>query len=138
MASSSACNCSTQSSVGAQFKHLILRTGKQAAIAITVNAVFMYLLGEEDLIPGVINGGATALSLNLTNKVVYCVWPKEASNLIKTVETSKSSESKKTSKETFHEMACLALVILTSCIMIPKAYEFFDYHPKMRNLLLKV
>lgn len=126
MTSSFVCNYSTRGSVGEQFKHFVLHTGRHAIIAMGVNALFMYLLGEEDLLPGAINGGATALSINATHKFVCCVWPKE---------TSKDSGSKKSFKETLHDTARLTLLIFVNYIVVCRSYEFFDYHLKTRNLI---
>ena len=117
MAYSLVCHYSTRGSVGEQCKHFLLHTGQQATVAIVVNALFMYLLGEEDLFPGVINGAAATLSINLAHKCVCCVYPK------------------KTHQGVWNDAVRLMLFAFVNYVVIPRSYHFFNYRPKMRPLL---
>ena len=69
MANRIGCDYGTRGAFCEQAKQFVWHTGQQAAVAMVVNALFMYLLGEEDVVPGLINGGVTALSINTVHNL---------------------------------------------------------------------
>ena len=71
MANQVRCEYGITTSFGEQVKQFAWHTGRHAAVAMTVSALFMYLLGEDDVTPGLINGGATALSLGVVHKLYH-------------------------------------------------------------------
>ena len=67
------CDYGTREAFTEQAKQFVWHTGQQAAVAMVVNALFMYLIGEEDVVPGLINGGVTAISINTVHKLSHMV-----------------------------------------------------------------
>ena len=96
MANRVECDYGTLGATREQVKQFVWHTAQQAAVAIVVNALFMYLLGEEEgIYAGLINGGVTALSINTVHKFSHIVW-KEKPN--------------EATKVKFIRLCCLAIV----------------------------
>lgn len=117
MANRVGCDYGTRGAFTEQVKDFVWHSGQQAAVTMVVNALFMFLLGEEDVVPGLINGGVTALSINTVHKLSHMV-EKETSD--------------ETAKGKFVRLALLAVVNYFAVSYISKE---LGYKLTTRNIL---
>lgn len=60
-----------------QFESLVWNTGSHIVVAGAVNGLFLYLLGREDFLPGILIGAAAGLSQNISHKVAHVLTSRE-------------------------------------------------------------
>lgn len=65
------CTYSLARSSKEQLESFIWNTGRHVVVAAVVNAFFLYLMGQEDPIPGILVGSAAGLSQNLSHKTAH-------------------------------------------------------------------
>lgn len=85
MANHVGCDYCCKGSISEQVKGFTWQTGQKAAIACVVSSLFLFLMGEEDIVPGVINGAATAFSIGVVDKAGHIVLKDGSDETIKKV-----------------------------------------------------
>lgn len=71
MTSGRCCTYSLSRSGKEQFESFIWNTGSHIVIASVVNGFFLYLMGKEDLFPGILVGATAGLSQNMSHKTAH-------------------------------------------------------------------
>lgn len=56
-----------------QLESFIWNTGAHVLIASTVNGFFLYLMGKEDILPGILVGASAGLSQNFSHKTAHAL-----------------------------------------------------------------
>ncbi len=56
-----------------QVESFVWHTGGHMVVAGVINGLALYLVGSEDVVPGILIGGAAGLSVNLTHKVIHVI-----------------------------------------------------------------
>ncbi len=65
------CTYSLTRSSHEQFESFIWNTGSHVVIAAVTNGLALYLMGQEDLLPGILVGASAGLSQNLSHKTAH-------------------------------------------------------------------
>lgn len=65
------CTYSPNETTRGQFESIVLNTGCHLVVAGVVNALFLYWLEAEDLLPGILVGSGAAIAQNLTHKIAH-------------------------------------------------------------------
>jgi hypothetical protein len=121
MASLTGCLYAQEGSVAEKLQEFAWHTGQQAAVAMVVNALCMYLLGEEDVTPGLINGAMTAVSINTVHKLTHTLWVKKRGE----------SQYAKTGRQ-----ACyLALLGVVNYYSVSHLSKYFGFKLSNQNIL---
>jgi hypothetical protein len=65
------CTFSLTRSGREQFESFVWNTGIHVVVAGAVNGVFLYLMGKEDLLPGILVGASAGFAQNITHKTAH-------------------------------------------------------------------